>query len=177
MAESLKDQLLKAGLVSKQQVRNVEAEKRKGAKKGAPAPVKESAEAARRAQAEKAERDRELNRKREEEAEKKAAGAAIKQLIEANRIEKRDGEVPFNFIDGSKVRRVYVTPELHAQLVQGALCVAKLAGKHELVPRETAEKIQARDPNRVIIPAPAAPETPAEDDPYAAYKVPDDLIW
>lgn len=175
MAGSLKDQLLKAGLVSQQQVKKAAHEKRKD--KDGSKQQQAAAEAARRAEAAKAERDRELNRQRQEEAARKAAAAEIRQLIEANRLDKTEGEVPYNFTDGSKIRRIYVTPELHAQLIKGTLCIAKLGGRHELVRPDVAEKIQARDPSRVILPAPAAGDTPAADDPYAAYQVPDDLIW
>lgn len=176
MAGSLKDQLLAAGLVSKHQLRSAESEKRKAKKGGSAAPAA-SADLARQAQAEKAERDRELNRKRQEEAERKANAAAIKQIIEANRIDKGNGDHPYNFLDGKKIRRIHVTSEIHAQLVKGMLCLAKLDGRHELVRAEVAEKIRERDPGRVIMPPPAQPETPSEEDPYAAYKVPDDLIW
>jgi len=173
MAGSLKDQLLKAGLVSTKQVKKADHEKRKG-KGGAPAPDNNAAQ---RAQAEKAERDRALNRQRQEEAERKANAAAIRQLIESNRIDKGAGDVPYNFTDGSKISRVYVTAEVHAQLVKGTLCLAKLGARHELVRPDVAEKIRARDPSRVIMPAAGEPDAPAADDPYAAYQVPDDLIW
>ena len=49
-----------------------------------------------------------------------------------------------------------------------------------MVPAETGEKICQRDPRRVISrqpDAPAAAATGDADDPYAAYQVPDDLIW
>lgn len=173
MAGSLKDQLLKAGLVNTKQVKKAAHEKRKG-QGGGSAP---DTGAAQRAQAEKAARDRELNRQRQEEAERKANAAAIRQLIESNRIDKGEGDIPYNFTDGGKISRIYVTGEVHAQLVKGALCLAKLGARHELVRPDVAEKIRARDPSRVIIPAAAAPEAPAADDPYAAFQVPDDLIW
>lgn len=176
MAGSLKDQLLKAGLVNKQQVKKVEHEKRKSKGAGKVGTAADS-DTALRAQAEKAERDRELNRKRQEEAERKANAAAIRQLIESNRIDKGAGDIPYNFTDGGKISRIYVTTEVHAQLVKGALCLAKLGACHELVRPEVAEKIHARDPARVIMPAAAQPEPPAADDPYAAFQVPDDLIW
>jgi len=175
MAGSLKEQLLKAGLVSQQQVKKAAHEKRKSKDGGTQQQT--AAEAARRAAAAKAERDRELNRQRQEEAERKANAAAIRQLIEANRLDKTDGEIPYNFTDGNKIRRIYVTPDLHAQLVKGTLCIAKLGGRHELVRPDVAEKIRARDPSRVIMPVASEPEAPAADDPYAAYQVPDDLIW
>lgn len=176
MAGSLRDQLLKAGLVNQQQVKKAAHEKRKT--KAPPQDDKaRAAAAAQQAQAAKAERDRELNRQRQEEAERKAAAAQIKQIIETSRLEKTDGDIPYNFVDGSKVKRLYVTKELQEQLVRGKLAIAKLAGRHELVPLEAAEKIAERDPKRVILTNTGTAEQPAADDPYAAYQVPDDLIW
>ncbi len=174
MGGSLKDQLLKAGLVNKQQVKKAAHEQRKARNQPAPAPRGD--DIAQR-QAQKAERDRELNRQRQEEAERKALAAQIKQLIEANRVEKWEGDRPYHFTDGSKVRRIYVSSEIHEQLVRGTLAIAKLAGRHHLVGRDAAEKIHERDPARVILPSAAEEQIPESDDPYAAYQVPDDLIW
>lgn len=174
MAGSLKDQLLKAGLVTTRQVKQSEHQQRKSKKQLAPAqPDKER----QRAEQQKAERDRELNRKRQEEAERKAIAAQIKQLIEANRVEKTEGEVPYNFVDGTKVRRIYVSADIHAQLVRGTLHIAKLGGRHHLVNGETADKIRQRDPARVIAPTVEAAAPSDENDPYADYQVPDDLMW
>lgn len=176
MAGTLKDQLLKAGLVSTKQVRQAQHQQRKT--RGTGQPAEPGHEAAQRAQAQKAERDRELNRQRQEEAARKEVAAQIKQLIETNRLPRAEGDIPYNFIDGTRIKRIYVTPEIQAQLVKGSLCIAKLGGRHELVRRDVAEKIHARDPKRVIIPT-VDPEPPATtaDDPYAAYQVPDDLMW
>ena len=163
MGGSLKDQLLKAGLVNKQQV-----------KKAAHEPADD---ATRRQAVQKAERDRALNRQRQEEAERKALAAQIKQIIESNRLEKWEGDLPYNFADGNKIRRIYVRREIHEQLVRGVLGIAKLGGRHHLIQADIARKIHERDPARVILPGTAADETPDADDPYAAFQVPDDLIW
>lgn len=173
MAGSLKEQLLKAGLVTTKQVKQAQHQQRKT--KG-PKNDPQAGAALRQAQAEKTQRDRELNRRRQEEAERKAIAAQIRQLIEDNRLENVDGEVVYNFVDGAKVRRLHVNAAAHAQLVRGTLHIAKLHGRHYLVNAETAEKIRQRDPARVIAPN-DAPAQPATDDPYATYQVPDDLMW
>jgi tetraacyldisaccharide-1-P 4'-kinase len=46
--------------------------------------------------------------------------------------------------------------------------------------KEVAERIAERDPTVVLVlnrPDAAPAKTPAEDDPYADYPVPDDLMW
>jgi len=45
-----------------------------------------------------------------------------------------------------------------------------------VIPREAALKIQERDPRR-IVQLNVQTEAPDADDPYAAYQIPDDLMW
>jgi len=49
---------------------------------------------------------------------------------------------------------------------------------YEVIPREAALKIQERDPRRIVqLNVLVESKTPEEDDPYAAYQIPDDLMW
>jgi uncharacterized protein YaiL (DUF2058 family) len=118
MANSLQDQLLKAGAASKQQGQKVSTERRKKnkqkKKKGSGAQLNESSIQSRQIQAEKVARDRELNRQRQEAANNKAIAAQILQLIELNRLPREDCETAYNFIDGTLVRKIFVSPEMLA---------------------------------------------------------------
>ena len=49
-------------------------------------------------------------------------------------------------------------------------------GGYEIIPREAAEKIEQRDPRRILLLNTATNEVEA-DDPYADYQIPDDLMW
>lgn len=176
----LRDQLLKSGLVNEKQVKKAQQEKRKADQQGKPgAQAEEEKRRLQRNQAEKAERDRRLNLQRAQEAEKKAVAAQIKQLIEAHRQAKGEGEVPFNFTDGGKVKRMYVSDPVRAQITRGQLAVVRLDRQYELVPAEVADKIRQRDADAVVLhnQPPQKTEPPEGDDPYAAYTVPDDLMW
>jgi len=53
----------------------------------------------------------------------------------------------------------------------------KLGDKYELVPTPVAEKIQQRDVSYVITQVLSAPIETDEEDPYADYQIPDDLMW
>ena len=46
-----------------------------------------------------------------------------------------------------------------------------------MIPREAALKIQERDPQRIVQMNVKTEEVAVEDDPYAAYQIPDDLMW
>lgn len=175
---SLQDQLLKAGIVDEKKAKKLKQEQRKAAKqnKGKPQ-VDEGKLAAQKAMAEKAERDRALARQRNVEADKKAIQAQIVQLIQSNRVARNPGEVAYNFTDGKKIKKLYVDALQQKQLTNGVLAIVKLTEQYELVPARVAEKIQQRNPDAVLVlNAPQANQVD-EDDPYADYQIPDDLMW
>lgn len=180
MANSLQDQLLKAGAASKKQGQKASTERRKKnkqkKKKGSAPQQSESSKQSRQVQADKVARDRALNRQRQQEADQKAIAAQIQQLIELNRLPREDCETAYNFVDGTLVRKIFVSPEMLAQLSRGVLSIARLGEGYELVPLVIAEKIKERDPS-VIITTEQADSADDADDPYADYQVPDDLLW
>ncbi len=175
---SLQEQLLQAGIVDQKKAKQLQKEKRKAAKqpKGQ-VRVDETKEAAARALQEKAERDREINRKRQAEADKKAIQAQIVQLITLNRIDRKRGEVAYQFTDGKKIKKLYVTDTLQAQLSRGQIAIARLGEGYELVPATIAEKIAQRDESYVVLHHQKSDSVIDEDDPYADYQIPDDLMW
>lgn len=59
----------------------------------------------------------------------------------------------------------------------GRAGIAKLENRYEIVPAEVARKIQIRDAASVVVLNEASQDLAAEDDPYAAYQIPDDLMW
>jgi len=180
LGNSLFDQLKETGLVDKNTAKQVRKQKHKQTrqqkgKKGAQ-PV-ESKLRAQQLQEEKAARDRELNLQQKMAAEKKAIAAQIKQLVEMNRIEQNDGEIGFNFVDDNNVQQIYVTEKIQDELVRGRLAIIKLAKGYDLVPTGVADKIALRNPSCVILCNEPKKELSDDEDPYADYQVPDDLMW
>ena len=170
---------MKAGLVDKKKVQAVKKSKHKQRSVKGAKPPTEADEAKLRAQqarAEKAERDRELNRQRQQEAEQKAIQAQVRQLIEMNRLKERDGEVAYNFTDQRKIKRIYITEQLVDRLSRGQLAIALLDERYELIPTKVAEKIRLRD-EAAIVQYNEPQQEEDEDDPYADFKIPDDLMW
>jgi uncharacterized protein len=131
--------------------------------------------------AEKAERDRELARIANEKAAAKALRAEIKQIAQRNDQRPkvaRDDDVPYNFLHGKKVKRIWVTREQQASLSDGGLVIINDDGRYHMVSAAVAEQIRSRDPKRIIAPHADKPEEPGPDDEYyARFKVPDDLDW
>ncbi|MEX3773297.1 DUF2058 domain-containing protein [Pseudomonas sp. MYb118] len=180
MSISLRDQLLKAGLVNQKQAKQVGKEKQKQqrlAHKGQIELDDSQQRAAQEAKAEKVKRDQELNRQQQEKAEAKARVAQIKQLIEATRLPKLTTEDYYNFVDDKKVKRLSVNALMRNKLSNGSLAIVHHAGGYEVIPREAALKIQERDPQRIVQMNVQTEEAAAEDDPYAAFQIPDDLMW
>ncbi len=180
MNNPFQEQLLKAGVVSKQQVQkaNKAVQKKKKQQRNTKQPVADEAQLkAKQAAGEKAKRDRELNQRKEEQARKKAISAEINQLITANRIDRNEKcEIAYNFEHQKKVKRIYVDEAMRQQIIQGKLGIARIEGRYELVPKAIAEKIQQRNEKRIVLFDNVEPEVD-ENDPYSEYKVPDDLIW
>jgi hypothetical protein len=180
MSNPFQEQFLKAGVVSKQQVQQANTEKNRNKKQQrnqknvvvdeAAIKVKQAADA-------KIQRDRELNQKKQEQARAKAISAEINQLILDNLI-KRDAscEIVYNFEHDKKVKRIYVNQEMKQQIINGVLGLARIDGRYELVPASVAEKIKQRNEKRVVIFTEVA-VVKDENDPYAGFEVPDDLIW
>jgi uncharacterized protein YaiL (DUF2058 family) len=181
MSLSLRDQLLKAGLVSEQQVQRAEREKRqqdyvapRGRKKHTgPSPQELAIQ---KAAAEKAAKDTELNRRKQEKLERRAKFAEIKQLVAAHQVARVETEDFYNFQDGTNIKRVPVNPELRGKLVAGTMAIVRCEGRYAFVSAEVGEQVRARVERALIhLHKPAAP--PSDDDPYKDFAVPDDLVW
>jgi hypothetical protein len=182
MSDSLRDQLLKAGLVTKKQATQAERQQHQQQHqrvKGGPGAKQpqQRQQASAQALAAKAERDKALNRERQAKAEAKARLAQFKQLVEQHRIPRPESDDYFNFVDRGKVRRIPVVADIRSRLVKGSLSIVRCDGHYELVPQEKIELIKERDPDAVVALPPGDDDRPADDDPYKDFVVPDDLTW
>jgi uncharacterized protein YaiL (DUF2058 family) len=180
VGNSLQDQLLKSGLVDEQRLKQAKTAKRKKNKQTKGGASDAEHRGVQRAAAEKARADRELDRQRRQAAERKAEEHALRQLIHSHRVLRGDGDLAFNFQDGGSLKRLYVTVEQQRALVNGRLALVRQDAGYELIPAEIAEKLLARKAGLVLVynKSGKGGDTGAdEDDPYAAYKVPDDLMW
>ena len=180
MGNPFQDQLLKAGLVSKKQVHKAKQEKsqqKKQQRSNKGNVVDENKIKAQKLVDEKIKRDRELNKKKEDQARHKAITAEINQLVTDNCITRDEScDIVYNFEHDKKIKRIYINDELKQQIIQGSLGIARIEGRYELVTKSIAEKIQQRNPKRVVIYS-AEQDTVDENDAYAEYEIPDDLTW
>lgn len=179
---SLQDQLLKAGLADPKKAKAIRNEKRKQRKqqpKGA-VETSESQLRVQQAREEKAERDRQLNLQRQKEAEKKAIQAQIRQLVETNRLDRSRGDESYQFVHDKKIKKIFVESAMVDPLSRGRLAIVYVNDQYEVVADAVARKIMERDEQAVIVLHDRKQADQAdtnEDDPYAGYEIPDDLMW
>lgn len=160
MSESLRSQLLKAGLgkapepkAPKPQTKPQTKPKAQAKDQGKPPPKP------------KARRKSALSQTLREQA---------KLIIEQRRLPRGQGTCAYHFLDGKKVRKLYVTEAQRDGLAAGAMVLVRHGAGFEVIEEKVAEKIRELD-DRLVLPKPQAP---GEDDPaYADHPIPDDLDW
>ncbi len=192
MADSLRDQLLKSGIVKQvQQDRAREPKRppppssgkpvRKGGKPHAAShaarPAGQSQQDidlakayALRAQTEARERQQ-IEREAAEQARlRRERKQQIQRLLEGKALNKAEADHPRNFEYAGKIRRVHVDAAQLAALNAGELGVVQHGGRYLLVSRGIAEQVREIDPHLLALLV--DPSAGADDD-----GVPDDLMW
>lgn len=178
MANSLQDQLMKSGLSDKKKARHAKQQKREEANRAKRGDIEleDPAERARSQRAEKAEKDRQLEEQRKATQREREIVAQVRQLIESNRLARGDGEQTYQFVQDRKIKKIYVNALQHRQLSNGLIALVALGERYELVPTVVAEKIRQRDEGAILV-LNDRNAGDDEDDPYADYPIPDDLMW
>ncbi|HUA80886.1 MAG TPA: DUF2058 family protein [Dyella sp.] len=185
MVDSLRDQLLKSGIVKQlkeEQRKSVPASKpnasfAKGKPPHKPRPVRNDGEIdlakayAVRAQTEAAERKRAEQEAAELARLKRERKAKVQKLLEGAVLNKADADQVRHFEYGGKIRRVYVDAAQLADLNAGRLGVVQNGGRYVLVTQAVAE--QVRDLNAHLVALLVDPATSSLDEDG----VPNDLMW
>ena len=189
VSNSLRDQLLKVGLVDEEKVKAVERgekqQKRAKSKKAkrkpkaerraqAVAPT-ESRQAAERTLRDRADRDRDAARAQRLREEKRARKLQIAEIIDRRRHLRKDGEIAYNFVDGKKVKHIYITEKLRDGLSAGRMDIIRSGNSFEVVDAEIAEKLRLLDA-KIVLPR-RDRSVEEEEAAYADHPIPDDLDW
>ena len=185
MSSSLKDQLLKAGLVTEEQVADSE---KKPAKKGfnknkrpknqepkkpnRPSKPKISKEKtdlekfyAERDKQDRQEKQAEQKRQQEQAALKKERKAKVKKLIEESQLPLEDEEgIRYNFVVGTTVKYLFISETQQKQLEAGELAITFNGGSRCLIPTTVGLEIMQVDPNKIVIFTDQSSEPPVEEE-------------
>ena len=175
---TLQEQMLKAGLVTSKKMAKVQRTAKKSRVQAREA--REAVEENKKAQLE---RDKQLSEQQKQAALSKEYKAQVKQLIEMNRIDISKGDIGFNFTDNNLIKKLFVDKLTQSQLISGRLAIARLVvdgnsdAEYAIIPASVADKIAQRDADSIVLNSSLSQEELDEEDPYADFKVPDDLMW
>lgn len=180
MSDALREQLLKAGLADEKKLKQAKSEKHKQhkqqnkRKKSQRAPTDKPPVAASPVDAEKKAKDRALNMK---QASKKAASARRGRIIDflkANSVARKDGDVPFNFTHGKKIKKINLIKAQVNDLAAGKLGIVIWERHFHLLTKDKLEKFKEFAPELVVY---EGSDNQDEDDAYKDHPIPDDLMW
>ncbi len=198
MADSLRDLLLKSGIV--QQVRDekrtkaAESAATRAPRKDSPAPQRKPGAGghgkpaqrpnqgrqeidlakayALRAQTEAQERKRAEHEAAEQARIKRERKAKVQQLLQGQALNLAEAELVRHFEYGGKIRRVHVDAAQLRALNAGELGVVQQGGRYLLVRREVVDQLREIDAGQIaLLVEPGATSGIGEDG------VPDDLVW
>ena len=199
MADSLRDQLLKSGIVKQVQANPVQTDRAREDKRPAPLqsgkparnkggrphasphaarppqPSQQDIDLAKayaiRAQTEAGERKRVEQEVAEQARLRRERKLKIQLLLDGKTLNKAEADQPRNFEYGGKIRRVHVDAAQLVALNAGEIGVVQQAGRYFLVSREIAEQVRDIDPQQLALLIDPAAAGAGDDG------VPDDLMW
>lgn len=174
---ALQAQLLKAGLVDNKKAKKLSKQAVHEQRTGQSNEAELKAKIAQDMQ-EKLAKDQALDLEKKRLLQGKELKAAIIQMINQHKIRNIDGEVSYQFIDESKIKKIYLNQQIYNALVSGSLVIAKESEGYAVLPKALADRINDKMEGFIIVNNSEKNEQITdEEDPYAAYVIPDDLMW
>lgn len=173
---ALQAQLLKAGLVDDKKAKKI-SKQTQHAKRTGNAADADTKKAVAEAQAKKLAKDQKLNQEKQQQLEQKTLQANVIQMIQQHQIADTQGDVVYQFVDDTKIKKLHLTQKLYDQVVAGHVGIARMDDSYALLPRPLADRIDDKLEGFIVVSNDKADDALDEDDPYAAYVIPDDLMW
>ncbi|AGH80941.1 hypothetical protein PCNPT3_04995 [Psychromonas sp. CNPT3] len=178
---SLQEQLMKSGLINKQKAKQAQTEKRRKAKqkkKKGTVQVSELQVSLEQQKEQQKNQDLEKNRQQQADLDARAAHGKLIQMIAQHCEKNYQGELDYHFTYQNKVKRIAINNSTQQALINGALAICVLNDAFYLIHKEAAETLREID-SSVLVSLHEKIEASQldEDDPYAEFAVPDDLIW
>ena len=190
MARSLRDELLKAGLVTSEQAARAERSSRPPSK-----PARSKAGKSRAADGTVKRRSRNASKQRlpgqgpgstapatppaaDPEAQVRQLNIEIRRILdtEAEKAE-AESDAPFHFTRGDRVKRLYVSGDQRRRLSNGELAIVGFRGRHHLVPRAAGERVRELRPEVFVFITVGEDGAGTVEEGYEGYEVPDELMW
>ena len=173
---ALQAQLLKAGLVDTKKAQQINKQNQHAKRTGEQTDV-EVKQALAEAQTKKLQKDQQLNLEKQRVLEEKTLKANIIQMLKQHLLKETEGEIAYQFVDNGKIKKIYITQKLYDQVVAGHVAIGRLEDSYALLPRPLADRINEKMTGFIVVANAKSEKQMDEDDPYAAYVIPDDLMW
>ena len=178
---SLQEQLMKSGLINKQKAKQAQTEKRRKAKqkkkKGAVEVSEIQLSINEQKQLQK-NQDLEKNRKTQAELDARSAHGKLIQMIAQHCEKNYQGEIDYHFTYDNKVKRIAVNEKIQQGLIRGMLAICVLNEEFYLINKEASAILADIDQSVLVaLHDKVEPLVSEEEDPYAEFAIPDDLIW
>ena len=193
MSRSLRDELLKAGLVTREQAARAE---RRGPPKSQPAASRSSKKSAGNSRGGGARKNTTKQGSSVATAQQPCAPKSdvparlapddrVRQLnieirgILDSQAEQPDpqSDTPFHFARGDRLKRLYVGEDQRRRLAGGELAIVGFGGRHHLVPRRAGERVRALREEVFVFITTADSEAETVEEGYEGFEIPDGLIW
>ncbi|GJM09500.1 MAG: hypothetical protein DHS20C11_17760 [Lysobacteraceae bacterium] len=171
MAESLKDQLLKVGLITEEQAEKAAQKKHRGGGRNSHAQRKRRAKPTRarnnenktsdgdvslskayalRSKVERQQAADEARKKAEDLKRRQEANRKMKKLIADASLNDKEATERRNYMYGSKIRHVYVTEAQQEGLVSGELGIIVYAGRAHIVNKQHYAEVEKIKPESAV---------------------------
>jgi len=176
---SLQEQLLQSGLVNEKQL-----EKAKHKKK--PSKNRRKSKSAQKAGNKKVTEYKKSGKKTTQSPTPeptevvlgKALRVEIKKLLRANKLNDKEGEIPYNYVVNNQVKRFYLNAKQQKSLTAGELGIVNWNNRSYLIPVTITDELKKlHDKIEIYLVDKDEAKADKSDDDYAGFEIPDDLTW
>jgi len=196
MRGSLQEQLLQTGIATEEQLKkakpkprnNSGSKSRSGSKSGIKPNIKpelkpglKNRPADKRVKPSQPAQSKTGKKAEEPQSLGKALRTEIKQLLKANKLNDKAGEIPYNYVIAGQVKRFYINDKQQTELKAGKLVIVNWNTISYLISTEAEIELRKIHPTIEVASVENQPaesiETKDLADPYSDFEVPDDLTW
>ena len=114
--------------------------------------------------------DHARKKKLAEDRQRRLLNNEIRNIVKANRLNKDDAEIAWNFMFRGRIRKIHITPEQLKMLNAGELGIVYLSGGYHLLTNEQVKAVRRLSAEHV-------PDLSTETEDDGDHPVPDDLSW
>ncbi|MCK5819406.1 MAG: DUF2058 domain-containing protein [Psychromonas sp.] len=178
---SLQNQLMKLGLINAQKAKQAQTEKRRKAKqkkKKGTVEVSDVQVSINQQKEQQQQQDLLQNKATQGDLEARSEHGKLIQMIAQHCEKDYQGEIDYHFTYESKIKLIAINDNTQKKLMNGQLSICVLNDAFYLINKEASKQLIKIDESVLVALHDKVDLSKVEeDDPYAEFSVPDDLIW